>query len=136
MEIKKKLYQKCTFIYIRNNQVLVVRNKGNHIFFLPGGSKENKESRKKALIREIKEELEVNLIPNTIKYITSIRSPTYEDPVNSDVIMHCYFGKYEGFLQASNEVCEFKWINYADKNITSQADKLVLNYLKKHSFIE
>ncbi|MDP8040074.1 MULTISPECIES: NUDIX hydrolase [Pasteurellaceae] len=59
---------KLAWLYIQNNQVLMARSKGKEKFYLPGGKREQGEDDNTALIQEIKEELCVDLLPNTIQY--------------------------------------------------------------------
>lgn len=136
IKTKRVVYEKSAWIYIRNRRILVVRSEGCRVFFLPGGGKEKEETLKNALIREIKEELSVNLIPKIIKYITSFKSPTHEDPERSDVIMHCFKAKFTGSLKISNEIKEMGWFTYRDINRVSQADQYVLDYLKLKGIID
>lgn len=135
MKNKKITYRKSAWIYIKNFRILAVRTKGYSAFFLPGGGIEKKETFKEALIREIKEELNVDIIPKTIKYIRAFKSPTYEDPKNSDVIMRCFSARFNGSLKASSEIEEFNWFSHKDKNKVSQADQYAFDYLKLNKMI-
>jgi len=136
MKAKKVIYEKSAWIYMKNRRILTVQSEGYEVFFLPGGGKEKGETIKNALIREIKEELNVDLIPKTIKYITSFKSPTHEDPKHSDVIMHCFKAKFTGSLKISNEIKKMGWFTYKDINRVSQADRYVLDYLKLKRIID
>lgn len=136
MKIKRVVYEKSAWIYIKNRRVLVVRSEDCQVFFLPGGGKEKGETLKNALIREIKEELSVDLIPRTVKYIISFKSPTHEDPEHSDVVMHCFSAKFNGSLKISSEIRESNWFAHEDKDKLSQADRYALAYLKLKGIID
>ena len=53
---------KLAWIYIRDRRILSTRSKGKNAWYIPGGKKEQGETDKQALVREIKEELTLILI--------------------------------------------------------------------------
>lgn len=65
---------KLAWLYIQNKQLLGARSKGKNTYYIPGGKREAGESDEQALIREIKEELSVDLIPSTIKYAGTFKA--------------------------------------------------------------
>lgn len=59
--------RKAGAIIISDHKVLEVRSVGKDIFVVPGGKLEPGETPTKALIRELHEELSLNLLPTDIK---------------------------------------------------------------------
>lgn len=131
----KKYFRKSAWIYIEERQVLVVRSKGNKVFFLPGGGSEKDETKEQALIRELREELSVDIKEGTIKYIGTFEAPSFEFPKNITIRMDCFFAEYSGRLVSSSEVEEFAWFKYEDKQQVSSVDRLVFDYLKQTDLI-
>lgn len=55
---------KLAFIYLNNRQILMTLSKGKDTYYIPGGKREGDESDEAALMREVKEELSVNIDPS------------------------------------------------------------------------
>lgn len=92
----------------------------------PGGKIELLESREEALIREIKEELELDI--NITKYLTTI-DYDYE---SFHLTMHCFICEIAGGKLSLNAHNDAKWINISDvdNEVWVPADVLVLQALK------
>ena len=108
----KKIY-KAALALIRDNKVLMARNYNRDKYYIPGGTIEGNEDDITTLIREIKEELSVDVIQNTIKSLG-----TYEDVAygHTDFIVQIrlYLGEVLGELKPSNEVEELGWFGKND----------------------
>jgi 8-oxo-dGTP diphosphatase len=61
------MIDKLAWCCIKDKRLLGARSKGKNIYYIPGGKREEGESDHEALIREIKEELSVDLKPETIQ---------------------------------------------------------------------
>lgn len=93
----------------------------------PGGKIEPNESKEDALIREIKEELELD-----IKISSFLTTVEYDYP-NFHLTMHCYICHINGGVLHLNAHNDSKWSNINDlKNVTwVPADLLVIEELKR-----
>jgi len=60
---------KLAFLHIKNGRLLLARSQGKDTYYIPGGKREDGETDQAALIREVKEELSVDLQPDTIQYV-------------------------------------------------------------------
>ena len=127
---------KLAWVYIKDKKVLYVRSKGKDTFYNPGGKREQGESDTQALIREIKEELEVELIPETIKYLETFKAQAHGKPEGVFVEIKCYIGDYEGILKPSAEIEELAWFSSLDMERTSPTGKLALIWLKDQNLID
>ena len=61
------IIDKLALVYIRDGKMLMTRSRGKDKFYNPGGKRETGETNIQALIREIKEEMSVDIIPESIK---------------------------------------------------------------------
>ncbi len=127
----KKLDIVCGII-CRNHKVLIAkRGKGIHenIWEFPGGKVEPGETREDAVIREIKEELEIDV--SVDKYLISI----IDEREDCILDVHAYICSYlngDIRLQAHHE---YTWINIRDvvKYNFEKADQPILDKLQEVS---
>ncbi|MFC0309388.1 NUDIX domain-containing protein [Gallibacterium trehalosifermentans] len=127
---------KLAWIFVEQRRVLMTRSYGKDQYYLPGGKREQGESDQQALIREIKEELNVDLIPETLSLVEVFQAQAHGKAEGVMVVMRCYQGDYQGQLQASAEIEELRWLTTTDKTICSQAACLVLDYLAENGLID
>jgi 8-oxo-dGTP pyrophosphatase MutT (NUDIX family) len=104
---------KVALALIRDNKVLMAKNYDFDKYFIPGGKIEKNENEEEALIREIKEELNVDLIKDSINYFG-----TFEDVasthLDSTVQVKLYFGEISGELKPNSEVEKLAWFGKKD----------------------
>lgn len=93
----------------------------------PGGKIEHGESREEALIREIKEELELDI--NIINFLTTV---DYDYP-NFHLTMHCFICNISGGELSLNAHNDARWSTIEKLNNQKwvPADILVIDALKK-----
>ena len=127
---------KIALIKIKDGQVLSTRSKGKINYYFPGGKREAGETDEQTLIREIREELSVEIIPNSYKYIGTFKAQS--DGMKDGIIvkMTCYSADFTGILNANNEIEEIKWLNYADIDTVSAVDKIIFDFLKDKGELE
>ena len=130
-----KLIDKLAWIEIKDNAILMTKSYGKDKFYIPGGKREVNETDEKALIREINEELSVNINKNTLKFIGIFEAQAHGQPEGVFVKMTCYSGDYFGNLKASAEIEETAWFKYADKDKTVGVDKLIFEHLNQNQLL-
>ena len=97
-----KLRQRATTIVIRNNHVLLVRDKGKSKFSLPGGGIKKGEPSTSAAAREVFEELGIH--PTKI---TRMRDCDYKGSSNMHKV--CLVDADGNPHVKGNELAEFMW---------------------------
>jgi len=127
---------KLAWLCIKDTRILVVRSKGNDTYYIPGGKREEGESDYEALIREVKEELSVDLMPETIKYAKTFKAQAHGKPNGVQVKMTCYFAEFSGAMKASAEIEEASWINHDDEIRCSLVTKMIMDWLKSEEMIK
>ena len=127
---------KLAFIEIKDRKVLETLSNGKDIWYIPGGKREPGESDIQALMREIKEELSVDLIPGTLQLYGVFETQAHGKPEGTLVRMTCYTGKYIGNLTPSAEVGHMDYFPYSKKHLTSPVDNLIFDDLKRKGLIE
>jgi len=127
---------KLAWIYIVDRKILSTRSRGKDTYYIPGGKREAGESDETALIREVSEELDVQLMPETIRYLETFEAQAHGKSAGMTVRMTCYTGDYEGELKPSSEIEEIVWMVHTDWTRSSPVDKLIFDWLKERDLID
>ena len=64
-----KIIDKIAFIYVKDGKILATLSKGKDTYYIPGGKREGTEKDEDTLIRECKEELDIDIKEDTIKFL-------------------------------------------------------------------
>ncbi len=124
-----KIIDKLAWIHLKNQKILSTRSKGKTKFYIPGGKREIGESDETALIREIKEELTIDLVPSTIAFVGNFQAQADSHATGIQVLMQCYTADYKGTLAAAAEIAEVVWLTNADRDKISPVDQLIFDFL-------
>ena len=114
----------------QNNNIFVTRRsygEFENMWEFPGGKMEIGETRKEALIREIKEELELDI--DISRYLTTVK---YDYPT-FHLTMHCFICTISGGKLQLNAHNDAKWTTLEELNQLNwvPADILVIEKLKE-----
>ena len=131
-----KLIDKLAWILINNNAILSTKSYGKDKYYIPGGKREQGETDKQALYREIKEELSVELKIETLQFLGEFQAQAHGHPEGTIVKMTCYMADYTGELRPDSEIEEIIWLNHADKDKIAEVDKLIFDFLKEKNLID
>lgn len=123
------MIDKIALIYLKDKKILSTVSKGKDKYYLPGGKRELNENDAETLIREIKEELTVDIIPNTITYYGTFKAQAHGKAEGITVKMSCYKAEFEGLLKEDSEISEIVWLTYNDIDKISPVDKLIFKDL-------
>ncbi len=108
-------------------RLLVTGNRGVELCYFPGGRRVPGETDAEALVREIAEELSVEILPDTMRHFGTYEIAGADDTVRR---MTCYLAEHHGTLIPDNEIVELAWIGYRDRDRTSDLDRLVIDDLR------
>jgi len=127
---------KVAWIEIENGKILVARTKGKSAFYIPGGKREVNETDAETLIREIKEELSVEISLESLVYYGRFSAQAHGHPTGFMVEMSCYTANYRGKILADNEIEEVAWFGFADKEKVSFVDRIIFDELKNKQLLK
>ncbi|MEM8909637.1 MAG: NUDIX domain-containing protein [Bacteroidota bacterium] len=133
--METRIIDKVAWIEIQDQQILSTRSRGKDKWYIPGGKREGTETDAQTLIREIKEELEVDLIPESVRYLGTFSAQADGHPDGVQVRMLCYQANYEGQLKASAEIAEWDWLSTKDQERIAAVDQIIFAWLKERQFI-
>ena len=136
MNPSETIIVKAAWLCVRNRRVLAARSKGKSAFYLPGGKPESGEHIEQALIREVKEELCVDLVPESIAFVRHFSAQAHGKSAGTTLRMDCFSANYVGEISPSNEIEEVAWLTHADKDKGSEAFRLVLDWLRAQGLID
>ena len=131
-----KLIDKLAWIEIQDQKILGTLSKGKDVFYIPGGKREPGESDTQALVREVKEELDVDLQLGTIQYLDTFEAQAHSHAEGVMVKMTCYTAEFTGQLKASAEIERFEWLDTSDMHRISTVDKIIFSWLKERNLIQ
>ncbi len=120
------------WICVRDHRVLAARSRGQKVFYMPGGKREAGESDWHALAREVGEELQLELRPETLSLVGLVEAPAHGHRHGTTVRMICYAAEPIGDvtqLRAAAEIEELAWLTHAERRSCAPAARAVLEIL-------
>lgn len=126
-----------------NKKILIEKNKEFDYCVLPGGRIHTLESTEEALIREVKEELGIEIKENEIRYLVGSTSSNIKGNIVNNHFNECYIitkqVKIEDINLQKEEVEEIRWftkqeiLERINNNFDGITDKTgCWNFLKKY----
>ncbi|WP_247237113.1 NUDIX domain-containing protein [Telluribacter sp. SYSU D00476] len=130
-----KVIDKLAWIEIRDGQILSTRSRGRTKYYFPGGKREPGESDWEALSREIREELCVELVEDSIRLMGVFQAQADNNPEGVQMKMTCYEAAFEGTIAPAAEIEEVVWFGYADRDKVSPVDQIIFDWLKERELL-
>lgn len=129
------IIDKIAWIYVVDGKVLGARSHGKDTYYFPGGKREPGESDAETLIREIREELSVEIQPETIAEFGTFEAPAHGKEEGVLVRMTCLTADYTGVLAPASEIEELAWLTSEDQGRVSAVSVLIMDKLKEMKLI-
>jgi 8-oxo-dGTP diphosphatase len=120
---------KVAWIHLKDGQVLGTRSRGKDTYYLPGGKREPGESDVETLVREIREELSVEIDAASAEHLGTFEAQAHGHTSGVTVRMTCYTASFTGELAAASEIEELAWLTTADANRISPVDRIIFAHL-------
>ncbi len=109
-------------------QVLFARSRGQILSYTVGGKINPGETHEEALVREVKEETDVDIIAESIKFYFMFEGPCHGYVEGTKLRMWCFTADFVGTLVASNEIEELVYLGDYDigkKRTTAMGDTIL-----------
>lgn len=135
-KVTRNMIDKLALLHIHSRQLLAARSQGRDTWYLPGGKREPGESDSQALAREIREELGVEVIADSIRYAAEFVGPAHGQPPGTEVRVRCYHAQFVGVVSASAEIAEIGWIGLKDAARCSPVLRMILAHLQSQGVID
>ncbi|VVJ15406.1 putative MutT family protein [Amycolatopsis camponoti] len=124
------MIDKIAWIHLVDGRILSTRSRGKQVYYLPGGKREAGETDVETLVREIREEVSVEIAEPTIAPAGVFEAQADGKAAGIVVRMTCFTADYTGTLAASSEIEEIAWLGYADRERVSPVDKIIFDHLR------
>ena len=115
---------KVAAIILKNKKFLLVKEEGLDILITPGGKPEGSETAEETLRRELKEELNLDLV--SMRPFGTFKDKVYQD--NDDLLLDTYFADVKGIPVVGSEIERVLWV---DSKFTDK-DTEISRAIKKH----
>ena len=135
MPPSKSVIDKIAWLHLHDGQLLSTRSRGKDRYYLPGGKREAGETDEQTLLREIKEELTVDLDLTSLIYRGTFEAPAHGHPADVFVRMTCYDAQYTGQLRAAAEIEEVAWLTYQHRPLVAAVDQLIFDWLREQHLL-
>jgi 8-oxo-dGTP pyrophosphatase MutT (NUDIX family) len=123
---------KLAWVHLREGRLLCARSRGKDSWFVPGGKREAGESDAEALVREVREELSVELRRDSIEPLGVFEAQAYGRDAGVNVRLMCYAADYDGELKPAAEIEEIAWLGLDERDEASPATRLVMQWLQEN----
>lgn len=130
-----KTIDKVAWLHLHEGKLLSTRSRGKDRYYIPGGKREAGETDTETLLREIKEELTVDLDAASLQYVGTFEAQAHGHPEGVTVAMICYRGHYTGTLHPAAEIEELVWLRYQDRPVVSAVDQKIFDWLLERQLL-
>lgn len=93
-------------VVVKDGKLLLAFSKNKKAWYLPGGKVDDGETAHQAVQREIKEELNLDLNPDLLKFYGHITAPAFGEDTNILMEQDCFLYELSEKIEASNEIDE------------------------------
>ncbi|MFS4438562.1 NUDIX hydrolase [Paracoccaceae bacterium GXU_MW_L88] len=109
----KEIFIAAAAILRADGALLLARKKNTAAFMLPGGKIEPGESAEAALIRELQEELALDLAPGTARYLGRFEAPAANE-AGHVAYGEIYRFEWDAPITVQAEIAEAVWVQRAE----------------------
>jgi 8-oxo-dGTP pyrophosphatase MutT (NUDIX family) len=112
--------------------VLMLKSKGKDLYYLPGGKIDAGESLKQAAIREVNEELGIDLNDDNLSYLFDFKAASIGKGEKPEVLMHCFYAdKHIEEVNVKAEIEDYFWCDNAEDQRLAPAAKILMSKLNE-----
>lgn len=130
-----EIIQKSALLHIKNRRLLCARTKGQEIFYQVGGKPEPGETAEEALIRETREEIRVEIDPESVE-LFGVFTATFLHDASKYVEIKAFFADFTGTPTPGGEIAELGWLTSAEASLLPPAGQDIIKALVVKDLID
>ncbi len=127
---------KIALVDLKNRKFLGTLSHGKDVWYVPGGKREKDETDEATLVREIHEELGVEIIPDTLELFGIFKAQAHGKPKGTFVRNTCYRAQYNGIPQPMSEIAKIGYFNSNDASKFSEVNQQMIKDLLLKDLID
>lgn len=112
-DVSKKLHT-AGLVALQDRKLLLAYSKRKQAFYLPGGKLDEGEDAVTALIREIKEELSIDILPDELMLYCHISAPAYGERPPIVMEQDCFLYALKSVPVANAEIEDIRFFSYSE----------------------
>jgi len=131
--------QTAGLVAIRERKLLLAFSRNKKAYYLPGGKLQQGEQPMQALIREIREELNIDLGINELSYYMHISAPAFGEESGLVMEQDCFMHELRQEPSACAEITSLKFFNSEDyllESVQVSGVRMILEHLKAEKIID
>jgi len=131
--------QTAGLVVIKNRKLLLAFSNNKQAFYLPGGKIDAAETAVEGLIREIREELNVELNESGLQYYTHITAPAFGEKTGIIMEQDCFLYDLQETPEPNAEIGVLEYFDIAAYSLQPQQVPgvvMILEKLKKENKID
>ena len=114
---KLNMIKTAALVCVQDNKILLVRVRDNTIWYFPGGKIDLGESADEAVLREVKEELDIELSKGDMSYLGETVTDNHD---RTDIVsIQCFAADIDQEIEPCAEISAIKWFDLDDKEFMS-----------------
>lgn len=131
-----KKIDKVALLYWERGRLLCTRSQGKETYYIPGGKREAGETDVETLVRELQEELGVEVRPETARLYGVFQAQAHGKAEGVLVKMTCYTAELSGTPRPGSEIAELAWLDSSGLERVSPVDKLIFADLREKGLLQ
>ena len=131
-----KKIDKVALLYWERGRLLCTRSQGKETYYIPGGKREAGETDVETLVRELQEELGVEVRPETARLYGVFQAQAHGKAEGVLVKMTCYTAEFSGTPRPGSEIAELAWLDSSGLERASPVDKLIFADLREKGLLQ
>ncbi|MBK2092899.1 NUDIX hydrolase [Francisella philomiragia] len=117
----------AAFVAIKDDKILLTRTRDNTIWYQAGGKIEQNETPIQTIVRELKEELSLELTIDDMRYLGNITTDNHDR--TTTVSLECFTADINQEIKPCAEISAIKWFDFDDTEFVAPA---VLEVIAKY----